>query len=85
MPIDVSGQGVAGSGTATEAKQDTQITAEEAIQAGIGAVADAAATAGSTGSLSAKLRLITSNLATMITSLLSNNELVAERRRRSIS
>lgn len=50
-------------GDASAANQTTQITAEQAIQAGVGAVADAAATAGSTGSLSAKLRLLTTQLA----------------------
>lgn len=58
-----------GGGDASAANQTTQITAEQAIQAGVGAVADAAATAGSTGSLSAKLRLVTTQLASVITGL----------------
>jgi hypothetical protein len=49
----------------TEAKQDTQITAEQSINTNQGAIADAAATAGSTGSVSAKLRLMTSQLASI--------------------
>lgn len=57
------------SGAATSAKQDTAQTSLDtiagdttAIEAGVGATADAAATAGSTGSLSAKQRLMTSQL-----------------------
>lgn len=59
------GSGSGGSG-ATAANQVTQITAEQAIQAGVGATSDAAATSGSTGSLNAKLRLITSQLVGLV-------------------
>lgn len=58
-----------GAGDASAANQTTQITAEQAIQAGVGATADAAATAGSTGSLSAKLRLATSQFDNIYTAL----------------
>lgn len=47
----------------TSAKQDTQITAEQAIQSGIGATSDAAVTTNATGSLSAKLRGLVAILA----------------------
>jgi hypothetical protein len=63
------GGGGGGGGDASAANQTTQITAEQAIQAGVGATGDAAATAGSTGSLSAKLRLMTTQLASVITNL----------------
>ena len=49
-------------GAATEASVD-------GLEGGVGAAADAAATAGSTGSLSAKLRLITSQLDAITTEL----------------
>lgn len=47
----------------TSAKQDTQITAEQAIQSGIGATSDAAVTTNTTGSLSGKLRGLVAILA----------------------
>lgn len=56
MPIDVSGQGIAGSGSATEAKQDTQITAEQAIQATAGATTGAAVITDANGTIQQYLR-----------------------------
>lgn len=58
-------------GSATAANQGIQIIAEQATQAGVGATGDAAATAGSTGSISAKLRLATTQLAAIITNTAS--------------
>lgn len=58
-------------GAATSANQTTQITAEQAIQAGVGATADAATTAGGAGSLSSKLRLATTQLASIISNTAS--------------
>ncbi len=64
-----SGSGGGGSGDASAAKQDEQtaiLTTMDAdtgnIASGIGATGDAAATQGSTGSISAKLRTVTSQL-----------------------
>lgn len=62
LPVTVSG-------VATAANQSTANTSLGNIEAGTGLVADAAATAGSTGSVSAKLRLITSQLDSVKTSL----------------
>ena len=62
------GTAAAGSGSAGDASalnQDTMITA-------LGATADAAATAGSTGSLAAKLRLMTTQLDTISTRVLAS-------------
>lgn len=50
------------SGASTAANQTTIIGHVDGIEGGLGAAADAAATVGSTGSLSAKLRLMTSQL-----------------------
>lgn len=52
-------------GLATSAKQDTQQTSLTAIADVDGTTADAAATQGSTGTISAKLRTITSQLNTL--------------------
>lgn len=54
-----------GAGDASAANQTSQITQETAIAGGVGAVADAAATQGSTGSVSAKLRTVTAQLNTI--------------------
>lgn len=55
------------SGAATAANQSSQITQETAINTVTGLTSDAAATAGSTGTLSAKMRLMTSQLAVLAT------------------
>lgn len=57
--------GAGGGGDASAANQTSQITQETAIAGGVGTAADAAATQGSTGSLSAKLRTVTSQLNTL--------------------
>jgi hypothetical protein len=51
---------------ATESTLASVLSAVDGLEGGIGAAADAAATQGSTGSLSAKLRLLTSQLNTLI-------------------
>lgn len=71
MTVASSGGGGGGGGDASAANQTTQITAEQAVQSGIGAAADAAATQGSTGSVNAKLRTVTSQLNTGNTSTAS--------------
>lgn len=58
---------ITGGGDATAANQTTQITAEQAIQAGVGATTDAAVAAGAAGSLNAKTRLQTTLLDTIAT------------------
>lgn len=69
LGTSTSSGGGGGGGDASEAKQDSQITQETAIAGGVGTAADAAATTGSTGTLNAKLRLITTQLAALATAL----------------
>ena len=64
--------------TGTGSHRVTEST-DSQLSAGVGATGDAAATAGSTGSLTAKLRLITSQLDTIstnVSSLLTSSQLV---------
>lgn len=64
--------------TGTGSLRVTEAT-DSQLSAGVGAAGDAAATAGSTGSLSAKLRLMTSQLDTIstnVSSLLTSSQLV---------
>jgi hypothetical protein len=64
--------------TGTGSHRTTEAT-DSQLSAGVGATGDAAATAGSTGSMNAKLRLMSSQLDTMstaIASLLTSSQLV---------
>lgn len=63
--------GGSGGGDATAANQTLQITQETAINTVLGTTADAAATAGSTGTEAAKLRLMTTQLASILTAVSS--------------
>lgn len=64
-------QAAAASGGATEAKQDSQITQETAINTVLGATSDASVSAGATGSVSAKLRRLSTDLDAVKTSAAS--------------
>lgn len=64
----------AGAGSSTAATQRVIEATDSQLSAGVGATGDAAATAGSTGSLSAKLRLITSQLDALQTELNAKTE-----------
>lgn len=59
-------QWVGGAGAVDAATQRVISASDDPVAAGVGATGDAAATAGSTGSLSAKLRLMTTQLASLI-------------------
>jgi len=61
-----SGGGGSGTSDTTEATQLLVKTAVEATNTAVGTTADAAATAGSAGTLSAKLRLLTSQLSAVV-------------------
>lgn len=63
-----------GAGVVTAATQRVIEASDSQLSAGVGATSDAAATAGSTGSLSAKLRLITSQLDALQTELNAKTE-----------
>jgi hypothetical protein len=65
----------------TDGSTSTRVSTSNPLpvtDAGVGAVGDAAATAGSTGSLSAKLRLVTTQLASLITQLTAGATAVAK-------
>lgn len=64
-------------GAASAANQTTIIGHVDGLEGGVGAASDAAATAGSTGSLSAKLRLVTSQLDAIQTSVQTLDNAIA--------
>ncbi len=85
--IKTTGSGGGGGGDASEAEQQTQtgilttIDADTgAISLGVGGTADAAATAGSTGSLNAKLRLMSSQLDSIKTAVETLDNIVSSNR-----
>lgn len=67
----------AGAGAVGATVQRTTLASDDPAVAGLGGTADAAATAGSTGSINAKLRLMTTQLASLTRALDGDYETVA--------
>lgn len=70
-------QWIGGAGSVTSATMRATLASDDPAVAGLGATSDSAATAGSTGSINAKLRLMTTQLASLTRALDGDYETVA--------